>query len=285
MKLSSSKLTILFLTVGMLGENAMAASVLANAFSGEGNEMFVRGLGTSGNTTNPFQTVTGAGGSTHPLAGGGSLGFNGQASATASYNSLRASASGSLTNSFYDAAYDHANSTGIPQTYVSQGRADFTQTLQHGGTAVNYTSTYALHVTGTISGNARAAVSITLTHASETPQTWFYDAVGNYDLIIYSQAYVHGAFAQEFSLSINTLYSFGTISLMDGGNYSGSANFGNTLEVVGIDVRDESGTLIPQGTISSDSGQTFNIISIPEPSSSLLAFLGAGFLFRRGRKN
>ena len=285
MKSTTSKLSIICITLALSTHQGMAASVVAYAFTGEGNEMFLNTLGTSGSTTTPLQTVVGSGSSVHSLAGGGELGYSGQASATASYNSLRSAASGALTNSFYDSAYNYAESTGVPQTYASQGTAEFTQTLLHGGTAVNYTSTYALHLTGTISGNARAAVSISLTHASNTPETWFYDAVGNYDLMIYSQAYIHGAFAQDFSLSLNTLYSFGTTSLADGGDYNGAAAFGNTLEVVGIDIRDDSGRLIRQGTIASDSGQSFNIISVPEPSTSLLAFLGVGFFLRRSRKH
>ncbi|MBC7981373.1 MAG: hypothetical protein H7Y36_12490 [Armatimonadetes bacterium] len=236
-------------------------------------------LGTSDSSTTPFEVVEGEGGSTHNLdsvGGSGDLIFDAQATASASYGSLRASASGSITNSFFDPNYDFDAGTGVPIAFYSQGSARFSQTLQYGGTAVNYTSTYILRLTGSIIGGARAAVIIDLTHGSEPAQSWTYDAVGDYDLALFSQAYIHGGAPQEFQLSINTLYSFDTDTLAPGGDFTGSADFGNTLEVVGIDLRDELGKLQELGTITSDSGQVFTITGVPEPSSAILILMACG---------
>ncbi len=209
--------------------------------------------------------------------------------ATASYNTLRTSASGTITNTYYDENYDHGAGTGVPTAYFSQGNAQFSQTLQYGGTAHSYTSTYILRLTGSIAGNGRAAVSISLTHASQPAQTWIFREVGTFDLMIYSQAYIHGASPQEFKLSINTLYSFDMFRYPEGADASGGADFGSTLEVVGIDLRDEMGNLQPQGTITSDSGQQFAIVAVPEPSSVALLVFGitgvAVASYRRKRRS
>jgi len=287
------KTTSVFLAI-VLSQSALigrvdGASVSADAFVGEGNQMFSRGLGFDFSTT-PLEVVEADGSSSHDLSeagGSGVLDFDATAMATASYNTLRASASGTITNTYFDENYNFEANTGVPTAYFSQGNARFSQTLQYGGTANNYISTYILRLTGSISGNGRAAVSIRLTHASQPAQSWFFREVGTFDLMIFSQAYVHGAFPQEFQLSINTLYSFDMFSFQDGSNASGGADFGSTLEVVGIDLRDEMGNLQPQGTITSDSGQEFAIVAVPEPSSVALlvfAITGVGIASYRRKK-
>lgn len=264
------------------------SSVEAFSFLGEGNENSAFTIGSSGFTTTPSELVTASGETSHDLtiAGGSNeLSFSGSGSAFANYSTLRTASSGTLLNSFFDSTYDpNSNPDGIPQTYFTQSRAEFTQTLQYGGTATNYTSRYLLRLGGTIQGTGRAAVIVELTHAMETPQSWFYEANGSYDLAINSEAYIHGGSPQDFRLSISTLYSFGTAFLDDGSNYSGAANFGNTLEVLGIDLRDENGVLQDQGTITSDSGEMFAIIAVPEPSSfGLLLVAGVVWAARRRR--
>lgn len=280
-------LVTLFTAAAAALDTACAASVSVSAYAAEGNQMLGRVLGTYDGSSTPLVTVNGSGQSSHDLSGvggSGTLQFQGSASAYASYHSLRAQASGSVSNSFYDEDYDHEAETGVPTAYFAQGTASFSQTLLYGGTANNYTSTYIMRLTGTVQGSGRAAISVDLTHGMESPQSWFFSAEGSYDVLLYSQAWVHGRFAQEFSLSVNTLYSFDMDGLPAGGSYSGSADFGSTLEVIGIDLRDESGVLQPQGTITSDSGETFQIIPVPEPSSAvLLGALGLASALRRRR--
>jgi len=265
-----------------------SASVFAQAFTGEGNQMNSWIIGPVDTTTTPFQVVRGDGSSQHELGdsgGNGTLEFSGTATASAGYSTLRAAASGSLTNSYYDKNYDFDSASGVPTAFYAQGTAEFAQTLAYGGTANSYTSTYLLHLSGTISGSGRGAVIVELTHAMAPPQSWVYVMEGDFDLNIRSQAYVHGQFAQEFKLRINTLYSFDTDFLQDGFDYSGAADFGSTLQVVGIDLRDENGVLQDQGTITSDSGAMFTIIAVPEPASALLTLSGLAFLaFVRSRR-
>lgn len=269
---------LVLLNLGPVAGRVSASSVFADAFVAEGDQSGGYVLGSVGSTTAPFQSVQGSGGSTHDLApfdGTGLLTFNGLASAAASYNALKTASSGAVSNPFYDPNYNVVTNSGVPTAYIAQSHAQFTQTLQYGGTASNYTSIYALRLTGTISGGGRGAIIVDLQHGSEPAQSWFFDADGLYDLRILSSAYVHGAFAQEFTLKISTLYSFDMDTLPSGVDVAGGADFGNTLEFVGVDLRDEQGNLQPPGTITSDSGQPVSIVAVPEPGSVVIVLLAS----------
>lgn len=122
-------------------------------------------------------------------------------------------------------------------------------------------------------------------HANELEERWIYQANGSYSIPINSSAYIHGASPQTFSFSINTLYSFDTQDLAPGGNFSGSANFGSTLELLGIDSRDQAtGELVAAGTITNGVGDSFNILAVPEPSTALFSLLALAGLTFRSRK-
>ncbi len=215
----------------------------------------------------------------------GSLEFQGTASARASFNTLSAQAGGALYNSFFDPDYDFDSQTGVPQNYGSFSSAEFTQTLSYGGMAMNYTSTYILRLTGTILTPGYGAVTVRLTHGNETPQEWSFLANDSYDIPIFSQAYVHGVSPQQFSLAIFVTHDFDTGTLAEGGNYEGSVLFGNTLRVEGVDLRDENGNLAPPGTITSNSGEVFQIMAVPEPGTLALVPISMGMLiFSRRRR-
>lgn len=64
----------------------------------------------------------------------------------------------------------------------------------------------------------------------------------------------------------------------------GEADFGNTLEVIGVDLRDNNGNLLTGDSITGDSGNSYAITLVPEPSSVLLFGFGSlSLAFRRLR--
>lgn len=281
-----------------------AVTYRASATVSEGNNTGGNILGTRGFTTQAGVVANGAGSNTHDLEDFGRsdvLDFRGEASASvSSFDSLKAKSSGMLDNAFYDPNYTYSTSTGdsngVPTSYVVDAQAEIDQVLSWGGAATNYTSTYIMLLTGTVTGTGSSSILVTLQHAGETEQTFrYFDLDGSYSIPIRSSAYVHGASPQNFRIKIETVYFFDMQALAanpnfePGSDYGGSADFGNTLVFQGIDSRDNStGELLSQGTITTDAGGAINIIAVPEPSSVVLALLalgGVGFAARRNRKS
>ncbi len=266
------------------------AATFAQVIIGEGDNSTGISFGFSESSDEgslPVSTGMVTGDTSHDLSvagGDGYLLFSGTGSASAAIQRLQTSASGTLTNSFYDSEFvDDPRQGNIPYDYVTQSIASFTETLQYGGTATAYTSRYILRLTGTISGDG-SYTTISLTHATAPSQFFYFDTPGNYDLTLTSESFVHGLGPQEFSLEILSAVRFSTDFYPDGSNLSGESNFGNTLELIGIDIRDENGVLAPEGTVTSGSGATYNIVPVPEPSSLALAGLFAiGLTLRRKR--
>jgi hypothetical protein len=189
--------------------------------------------------------------------------FNANASASSVFKRLRAQGGG-FVDSVSDGEGFFVDST--PEFYYSSGTASYRETLQYGGTATNYNSKYILKFTGRITGNAFAV--ITLQHAMNSAQTWIFDTPGSYDLTLVSNAFVHGFSPQAFSL---TLQSSVNLNPENNSPDSGNADFGNTLEVIGIDLRDnDTGTLLTSDSVTGSSGSSYKIMAVPEPSSFLL---------------
>lgn len=216
--------------------------------------------------------------------------YSGSASAYSNFGRLGASASGSVTNNFYNSDnvkyYDYdiseINPDGVPNNFIVNGQASFTDTLQYGGTAIAYTSRYILNLTGSVSGG-EAFVYIAISHGSSgQSESFFYSATGNYNIPINSTAFVGGP-NQTFSIRMLTSFQADASYYSDGSNFSGSAAFGNTLELVGVDVRDENGILLSATQITGESGTTYAITAVPEPTSLALLGLGGLCVLRRRR--
>jgi hypothetical protein len=204
-------------------------------------------------------------------------------STNAVFQRLRTSVEANLLNSFYsennepyiNSETGEFNPDGTPDIFDVNANAGFTDTLQYGGTATNYTSRYIFRLHGEISGE-EAFHFTSLQHASQTSQTWFQSTPGVYDDIIVSEAFIHGSSPQEFRLSMQSIFQPQTQFFEDGTDIFGSVMFGQTLELIGVDLRDENGVLAAQGTITSTSGATYNIMdasAVPEPGSSALIVL------------
>ncbi|MEX2672735.1 MAG: PEP-CTERM sorting domain-containing protein [Phycisphaeraceae bacterium] len=218
--------------------------------------------------------------------GDGEMTFSAQGFASAAFKTVRASTSATLTNSFFDENYVFDNGDpeeGVPTHYTVQSRGGFTETLSYGGTATNYTSRYILRLTGNVQSNDGYGI-VRINHAGEEQLITFFSP-GNHDQILVSNAFIHGLSPQEFSITLTSGVSFTMEGVSEGNTLSGSANFGSTLELVGIDLRDENGNLVSNDVITSASGTTYDVVAVPEPGTmALLSVLGVGVALRRRQR-
>ncbi len=226
----------------------------------------------------------------------GPITFSGDASASVTFGQLRTSASGSVTNAYYDPDNlvfdDEGNfnsADGIPGFYAVQAYAAFHETLDYAtGFGMAKKTNFLYHITGSFTGtNASHELgvsfggqtqSITLNSTgSEFPtyigQTW---ATEMFDIP------QHGLPIEKF-VWVNSQFALSGVydNVVDGENYAGSANFMSTVTLVGINVYDENDNLLSGWSVTSGSGTVY---PIPEPSAALLGLAGvAGLLARRRR--
>lgn len=214
----------------------------------------------------------------------GPMTFSAQASASASYLGLRTYASGELTDTYFEPYFpEEGDPQGVENFFNAYSYASFTDTLSYGGTAVNYNSRYLLNLSGSIFGEEAFNI-VTIQHANDPVQRWSFFNPGNYDVQLVSDAYVHGAFAQEIRVTLQSYFQVYTGYHEDGSIIMGTADFDNTLVLGGVELRDENGVLLPDGTITSASGTNYGIIAIPEPSTGLLAFASSVLLMAGWRR-
>ena len=146
-----------------------------------------------------------------------------------------------------------------------------------------------MNLSGTLSGDILPGITnhqvvVRLIHAGQA-QVWVYRDPGAFALRLHSNAYVHGNSAQTFHLEVISLYRVSTVSLPERLERGGNIDFGHTLEVVGVDLRDATGTLMAGNEIISESGAIYNVVAVPEPktTSLLLGAMAALLGFRRNQ--
>lgn len=213
--------------------------------------------------------------------------FNGLASATADFGVLKATARGTVINGYYNpsnpAYYDPdtgVNPDGMPDAYAVFGQAEFTDVLQHGGTAHNYNSRYQMTLTGSIEGDGFVVVDVTHGNASWDKT---YQVQGDYSIPIVSDYFVVGSGNETFSLRLMAsfqLYLHEWDSV--GHDYYGSADFGSTLTLDRIELSDpDTGATLGASDVSFASGASYPVGAIPEPSMLGLVALGVLPMLRR----
>ncbi|MBK1833244.1 PEP-CTERM sorting domain-containing protein [Roseibacillus ishigakijimensis] len=250
------------------------ASVFSWAFYGYGKDSSESYADMSDSSTVPLLEVSADGSIDFKHTGnpGETLTFSASTLASAASQRLRTHASGQIENTHYDPDYDYETDTGTPSYYTSWAEASYTETLSYGGTATNYISTYIMRLTGDVSGVGTFTL-VEISHGNEPSQSWFFSDEGSYNNIIVSQAFVHGGAPQEITVRILSSFQQSMEFQPDGDYLGGSANFGNTLEVLGVDLRDDQGNLLTGETITSDAGTSYAIIAVPEPCTTILASL------------
>lgn len=257
----------------LAGSGASAVGLFSEVVLIEGDQFTGTSIEfASSDSGAPVSVSGGVSYDTEVLGGSGDLVFTGSGSAQAGYQFLRSSASGSLSNSYFDPDYNFDNGTGdVPTSYVTQSIARFEETLVYGGTATGYNSKYFFRVTGNITGQDASAF-VQLTHASAPSQFWFFDSPGGFNEIIVSESFV-GAPNLGFSLELVSSFDASTEFLDDGGSSSGAAQFGSTVELLGIEARDAvTGDLLSTLDFTSGSGTVYPIRAVvPEPTTAWLA--------------
>lgn len=213
----------------------------------------------------------------------GPMNFSATARSSAAFQSLGTYAGGSLENSFFEPYFPENGPEGVENFFNAFASASWTDTLSYGGTAVGYNSRYLLNLSGSLFGEDAFNI-VTIQHANEPVQRWSFFNEGDYDIQLVSNAFVHGAFAQEFTVTLQSYFQVYTGYLADGSSSIGIADFENTLVLGGIELRDDNGILQPNGTITSASGTNYDIIAIPEPSAGLLTLSCSALLLARRRR-
>lgn len=218
----------------------------------------------------------------------GVFGISGSASASSVAGILRASASVTVTdNTVSDFSVpflteNEENENGIPTFAGFSAFASFTDELQYGGTATNYTSRYLLRLTGSIS-DFGGFVVVTVTHGGGSSQAYVFDQVGTFNELIATDAFIHGGSPQTFEVRIQATADANSEFDYEGRSFS--ANFSNTLEVLALELRDaDSGELLTGETITTFGGATLPVTLVPEPGTAAIAGIGVLLLMNRRRR-
>ena len=211
--------------------------------------------------------------------------FSGSASGSAQYGQLRASASGTVTNTYYNPN----NPSGTPTGFLIQGLGSFEDTLQYGGALQSgYQARCIFHLDGTVSG-ADAAPYLNVTIAGQS-QEFTTAQTGELSLDwATTDVPINGQTAQQIIVDFSTDFSLDLSdgSIPDGSNVSGMAQFSDTLTLTAIEVVDANGNPVSGVTINSDSGTAYPM-GVPEPGTyalvvpaALLWFVGRWRMRRR----
>lgn len=175
---------------------------------------------------------------------------------------------------------------GIPTIAGFSAFASYTDRLQYGGLATNYKSRYVFRVSGAVTGTDGFAV-VSIQHGDSGFQTIVFDQPGSFNEVMTSEAFVHGGAPQFFSLGLQA--SVDPFQEFASSGDSGSVQFGNTVELLGVELRDaDTDVLLLNEVITADSGATSIYTvreGIPEPSSLVLCVtVGLAVLAVRSRR-
>ena len=211
--------------------------------------------------------------------------FNGTSSGSATYGQLHCAASGTVTNTYYNAsnptfidpAVGPNNPAGSPDGFASTSISSFTDTLQYGGALqAGYQALYIFHVDGTNNGfNPQAALQVTI--AGNSPEDFFATQSGfNSDDFATMEYAINGQSPQSITVQLDARFQLGTQNVADGSTLSGDANFSDTATLAGIEIVDANGNPVSGVTVTTASGTPYDVV--PEPKTFVFV-LSAAVLF------
>jgi hypothetical protein len=212
------------------------------------------------------------------------MSLSGQASASATYGTVRTSAGGTLSGAFYNAdntpfvnsQTGDTDLNGVPDIMNVQAQAGWTDRLAAGGTATNYLSTWIFDITGSNSGDSAFSYLQVRVGNNETQSLYLGDSTINRRVRFSGFAIGNGE--EELSVNVFTTFQPQTQFIPQGGSLSGQSDFGNTVKFAGVELRDLNGNIV-NTTITSASGYTYNVV--PEPASMIALGAGLAALIRR----
>jgi hypothetical protein len=292
------------LSIGLIAsaqaQNSISAFVAVNAATPSG---FVPTGTSTGNgvltDSNSFE-FTGLDGSGNIQT----MTYDGTAMAQSNYGRLKAKATGSVTNAYYNSENSSytdqygfvIDPNGSPFGLISFGKAIFNDTLQFGGNLQSgYKAHYIFHVDGTISDtsdlvSSRGFTTLQVKADNNPEQVFSYRDLGfvSTDWVTNNFA-VNGTTPQNINIGFAAGTYFDLSNLPQGFNYSGASDFSATLNLATIEVVDQDGNLASGWTVSSASGTIYPTnsgVSAPEPNTiALLCLGGVGMLKRPHKKS
>jgi hypothetical protein len=283
------KTTFIATVLGCLSAVSRAQSTFAFQGLYAGNSgafTSIDGNGSPNNGSNPFVT-------SHSFIGNDSHGsqqtmtVSGSAWSNASYGKIHISGQGTVTNPYYNSNnspyYDgNFDPNGSPDLLAINGNAGWSDTFTYTGIqGTGYKVNYYFRLEGVVSGDIEAGLNFSTSDPggqSFNPRTHLANElwITPFYQIDWNQPFNVSA---DFYAGMNTHVSQHAEAV----SYSGSANYGNTLELAGMVVVDANGNEVTGWTMSSASGTTYPTGAVPEPSSVIGVLLGLGYLARYRR--
>lgn len=207
------------------------------------------------------------------------------------FGRLKSRATGSVENSYYNEDnpifYNDNDGTfdpnGSPDGLVSLGFAGFNDTLHYGGSLeAGYRARYLFHIDGVSTGYGTFA-SLSVKIADDPWEDVFFIGEGTVNTVWATSTHeINGITPQDIHVQFSDQFVLNTFEVEDGTYASGSANFGSTVTLSGIEVVDANGNTVGGWTVTADSGTNY---PVPEPATMLTLGLGALAAVRRRRRS
>jgi hypothetical protein len=207
--------------------------------------------------------------------------FTGASSASSGYGRMHTYASGSVLGSYYNTAngeyYNtptgYVNEEGTPDQFIAYGQAAYSDAFTYTNTSAAVTVNFLYQISGAFLGDA-GYHSVYVEFNGQSDYTVLRPDDGSF---------INRTWAtQPFNILLNvpnhhrattlSQFDFCPEYHQDRQDYSGTVDFGSTVTLVGMELRDSDGKLVTGWSLNAASGTTY---PIPEPSAAALAAIGA----------
>jgi len=216
--------------------------------------------------------------------------FTGSSSARSSFGRMHTYATGSIEGSYFSSENEEyynsptgwVNEAGTPDQLIAYGQAVYSDTFTYTNTNAAVTVNFLYQISGALLGDAGYQsvyvefngqsdyIILTADDGNSINQTWATQPFN----ILSNEPNSHRA-------TTLSQFDFRPEYHEDGGSYSGTVDFANTVTLVGMELRDIDGNLIDGWSLDAASGTNY---PIPEPSAIALSVVGAIALAVRRRR-
>lgn len=219
------------------------------------------------------------------------MNFQGTGTVQGDYGVIKTRYEGTLFNSFfnedniplYDSVNDIYDSSGTPDVMQGVATAGWVDTLQYGGTATGYLASYVFRITGS-NENFKSFSLLDVTIGTGAPERFLFMNPGNVDEIVRTAPVFIGQAGQKASVQMNTIFQPNLKELNLGEDLYGDSNFSNTVEFLGLELRDMEGNLVTDVSITGLSGTNYQ--PVPEPATlALIGGLAGLGIWKKRRKS